>query len=248
MRDSLPEGIELPDFSAQPDFGKPAEAHHPPRRRQRLHRPQAVVDAGPPQPDRRDRLLPDHARRHLRPSLRHRVVHRGRAAPPRDRWPPSCSSPSADAGDARTPGPTPATRSRSSSAPGRCERSRACCGRSALRRVMLVTTEGRHDSDDGRAGAGRHRPGARRRPSPRSQSHVPAPLVQRRCSQARRDGVDGVVCFGGGLVRRPGQGGVLLHRAGDRARPAPPTPTGRRCRTCRCRRPTRAPSSRRSSA
>jgi LmbE family N-acetylglucosaminyl deacetylase len=25
MRDSLPEGIELPDFSAQPDFGKPAE-------------------------------------------------------------------------------------------------------------------------------------------------------------------------------------------------------------------------------
>lgn len=65
------------------------------------------------------------------------------------------------------------------------------------RRVLLVTTQGRHDSDDGarvRAALG---------PTLAStfaevESHVPVPLVQRAVQQARRDAVDAVVSFGGG--------------------------------------------------
>ena len=65
------------------------------------------------------------------------------------------------------------------------------------RRVLLVTTEGRNDSDDG----------ARVRKALGSTlastfaevtSHVPVPLVQRAVQQARRDAVDAVVSFGGG--------------------------------------------------
>ena len=66
-----------------------------------------------------------------------------------------------------------------------------------LRRVMLVTTEGRHDSAEGeqvRAAIGR----ALASTFAEVQSHVPVPLVQRAVQQARRDGVDGVVSFGGG--------------------------------------------------
>jgi alcohol dehydrogenase class IV len=65
------------------------------------------------------------------------------------------------------------------------------------RRVFLVTTQGRHDSDDG----GRVR--AALGPTLVStfsdvESHVPVPLVQRAVQQARRDAVDAVVSFGGG--------------------------------------------------
>jgi maleylacetate reductase len=66
-----------------------------------------------------------------------------------------------------------------------------------LRRVLLVTTEGRHDSDDG----GRVRSAVARALAStfaEVESHVPVPLVQRAVQQARRDGVDGVVSFGGG--------------------------------------------------
>jgi maleylacetate reductase len=66
-----------------------------------------------------------------------------------------------------------------------------------LRRVMLVTTEGRHDSEEGervRAAIGR----ALASTFSEVQSHVPVPLVQHAVQQARRDGVDGVVSFGGG--------------------------------------------------
>ena len=66
-----------------------------------------------------------------------------------------------------------------------------------LRRVLLVTTAGRHDSDDGdrvRAAIGR----ALASTFAEVESHVPVPLVQRAVQQARRDGVDGVVSFGGG--------------------------------------------------
>jgi maleylacetate reductase len=66
-----------------------------------------------------------------------------------------------------------------------------------LRRVMLVTTAGRAESDDG---------GTVQRLIGRSlastfagvQSHVPAPTVQEATRQARRDAVDAVVSFGGG--------------------------------------------------
>ena len=66
-----------------------------------------------------------------------------------------------------------------------------------LRRVMLVTTEGRAASDDG------HRVSSLLGRALAStfadvRSHVPAPSVQQAVLQARRDGVDGLVSFGGG--------------------------------------------------
>src|SRR5580765_7558538 len=66
-----------------------------------------------------------------------------------------------------------------------------------LRRVLLVTTQGRHDSDDGarvRSAIG----SALTSTFADVESHVPVPLVQRAVQQARRDAVDAVVSFGGG--------------------------------------------------
>src|SRR5438477_11969107 len=66
-----------------------------------------------------------------------------------------------------------------------------------VRRVLLITTEGRNVSDDG----------ARVRSIlgstltstfAEAESHVPVPVVQRAVQQARRDAVDAVVSFGGG--------------------------------------------------
>lgn len=65
------------------------------------------------------------------------------------------------------------------------------------RRVLLVTTQGRHDSDEG----ARVRDALGRMLSStfaEVASHVPAPVVQAATLQARRDGVDAVVSFGGG--------------------------------------------------
>jgi maleylacetate reductase len=68
---------------------------------------------------------------------------------------------------------------------------------SGARRVMLVTTAGRGASDDGARvtkAIGR----ALASTFADVSSHVPAPLVQAALLQARRDGVDGLVSFGGG--------------------------------------------------
>src|SRR5258706_15478831 len=65
------------------------------------------------------------------------------------------------------------------------------------RRVLLVTTEGRNESDDGarvRAALGSTLVST----FPEVTSHVPVPSVQRAVQQARRDAVDAVVSFGGG--------------------------------------------------
>ena len=133
------------------------------------------------------------------------------------------------AGDRPAPGPTPATPSRSCFGAGVAARARrACCGRSALRRVLLVTTAGRLDSDDGervraaigralastfaevavaragaaRAGGGAAGPARRRRRRRVASAAARAPTWPRRCasSPSRR-----------------------------RARPARRSPTARRC-------------------
>lgn len=65
------------------------------------------------------------------------------------------------------------------------------------RRVLLVTTAGRLGSDDGRRlvkAIGRELAST----FDGVRSHVPTTAVQAAVSQARRDGVDGVVSFGGG--------------------------------------------------
>ena len=65
------------------------------------------------------------------------------------------------------------------------------------RRVLFVTTQGRHDSDDG--GRVRSALGSTLESTFADvESHVPVPLVQRAVQQARRDAVDAVVSFGGG--------------------------------------------------
>ena len=66
-----------------------------------------------------------------------------------------------------------------------------------MRSVLLVTTAGRAASDDGQRvirGIGRSLTST----FDRVESHVPVPLVQEALRQARRDGVDGIVSFGGG--------------------------------------------------
>ena len=66
-----------------------------------------------------------------------------------------------------------------------------------VRRVLLVTTEGRLASSDGDRlvrSLGRVLAST----FAQVESHVPVPLVQRAVQQARRDGVDGLVSFGGG--------------------------------------------------
>lgn len=66
-----------------------------------------------------------------------------------------------------------------------------------VRQAMLVTTGGRLESDDGQALV---RTLGSRLASTFGEvaSHVPAPLVQAAHLQARRDGIDAVVSFGGG--------------------------------------------------
>jgi maleylacetate reductase len=65
------------------------------------------------------------------------------------------------------------------------------------RRVLLVTTQGRYDSDDG--GRVQSALGSTLASTFADvESHVPVPLVQRAVQQARRDAVDAVVSFGGG--------------------------------------------------
>jgi len=66
-----------------------------------------------------------------------------------------------------------------------------------VRRVLLVTTPGRDASDDGaavRTALG----SALASTFAEVTSHVPVPLVQGALQQARRDGIDAVVSFGGG--------------------------------------------------
>jgi len=66
-----------------------------------------------------------------------------------------------------------------------------------VRRVLLVTTSGRAASDDG----GRVTQAIGRSLEStfaEVTSHVPTPMVQAAVMQARRDGIDGIVSFGGG--------------------------------------------------
>jgi alcohol dehydrogenase class IV len=65
------------------------------------------------------------------------------------------------------------------------------------RRVLLVTTAGRHASDDGQRLVGLLGRGLASTFA-EVTSHVPAPTAQAALQQARRDGVDAVVSFGGG--------------------------------------------------
>ncbi len=73
-----------------------------------------------------------------------------------------------------------------------------------LRRVLLLTTPGRAASDGGtkvRKALG----AALASELAEVESHVPAPVVQRAVQQARRDGIDGVVSFGGGSCADAGK-------------------------------------------
>jgi maleylacetate reductase len=72
------------------------------------------------------------------------------------------------------------------------------------RRVMLMTTPGRAVSDDGRRLVdvlGR----ALASTFAEVSSHVPTPIVQAALLQARRDGADGIVSFGGGSCADAGK-------------------------------------------
>jgi maleylacetate reductase len=73
-----------------------------------------------------------------------------------------------------------------------------------VRRVMLVTTAGRAASDEG---AQVTRAIGRWLESTFSEvaSHAPTPMVQAAVRQARRDGVDGIVSFGGGSCADTGK-------------------------------------------
>jgi maleylacetate reductase len=66
-----------------------------------------------------------------------------------------------------------------------------------LRRILLVTTAGRANSDDG-ATVQRLLGRSLASTFAAVQSHVPAPVAQEAVRQARRDGIDAVVSFGGG--------------------------------------------------
>ena len=73
-----------------------------------------------------------------------------------------------------------------------------------LRRVLLITTAGRAASDDGDKVRKALGP-ALASELAEIESHVPAPVVQRAVQQARRDGIDGVVSFGGGSCADAGK-------------------------------------------
>src|SRR5437879_9434655 len=80
---------------------------------------------------------------------------------------------------------------------GAVSRLREVLRATGARRVLLVTTEGRNASGDGervRKAIGSSLTST----FARVESHVPAPLVQEAVQQARRDGVDAIVSFGGG--------------------------------------------------
>ncbi len=66
-----------------------------------------------------------------------------------------------------------------------------------VRRALLVTTAGRSQSEEG-AQVVRAMGRVLASTFPEVISHVPTPTVQAALRQARRDGVDGVVSFGGG--------------------------------------------------
>ncbi|HEY5154603.1 MAG TPA: iron-containing alcohol dehydrogenase [Acidimicrobiales bacterium] len=73
-----------------------------------------------------------------------------------------------------------------------------------IRRVLLVTTAGRAASDDGDrvvTALGR----ARASTFAEVTSHAPTPMVHAAVMQARRDGVDGIVSFGGGSAADTGK-------------------------------------------
>ncbi len=72
------------------------------------------------------------------------------------------------------------------------------------RRAMLVTTAGRRASPEG-ARVAAALGSALASTFAEVESHVPAPLVQRAVVQARRDGVDAVVSFGGGSCADAGK-------------------------------------------
>ena len=74
-----------------------------------------------------------------------------------------------------------------------------------VRRVLLVTTAGPGRLRRGRPGHQRPSVAPWPRRSPRSTSHVPTPTVQAAVMQARRDGVDGIVSFGGGSAADTGK-------------------------------------------
>jgi alcohol dehydrogenase class IV len=83
------------------------------------------------------------------------------------------------------------------------------------RRVLLVTTAGRLSSDDGQrlvAVLGRSLAST----FAEVTSHVPAPLVQAALLQARRDGIDGIVSYGGGSCADLGKAVAFFteHEAG----------------------------------
>ncbi len=73
-----------------------------------------------------------------------------------------------------------------------------------LRRVLLVTTEGRAASDEGQ-GLVRALGAALASTFAEVRSHVPADVVQAAVLQARRDAVDGIVSFGGGSCADAGK-------------------------------------------
>jgi maleylacetate reductase len=72
------------------------------------------------------------------------------------------------------------------------------------RRVLLVTTPGREASDEGQRVVRALR-GSSASTFADVSSHVPTPMVQAALLQARRDGVDGIVSFGGGSCADTGK-------------------------------------------
>ena len=122
-----------------------------------------------------------------------------------------CSNPSADAGDARILHPH-----RLHAADHLRPGSSALTGllrTLGLRRDALVTTEGRLTPPraTGWAATGR----ALASTFAEVQSHVPVPLVQRACSRRGARRCRRCRELRRRVVRGPGQGGELLHRAGD---------------------------------
>lgn len=81
--------------------------------------------------------------------------------------------------------------------PGAIDQLPALVRRIGARRVLLVTTNGRRESGDGERIAA-HLGRSLASSFNDVESHVPTPLVQRAVLQARRDGVELVVSFGGG--------------------------------------------------
>ena len=125
------------------------------------------------------------------------VVELGRSAIDRGALMTTSSTPRGRA-TRRRRGPTRATPSRSCFGDGALHQLTDLLRAVGVRRVMLVTTAGRAASDEGAPGGRGPSAGRWRRPSPRSARTCPTPTVQAAVRQARRDGVDGIVSFGGG--------------------------------------------------